>query len=42
MEVNDDAGHQDERGALELIASKLAPTMDRVNVEVEEGRKKTG
>jgi len=28
MVVNENAGIQDEPGALEIIASKLAPTMD--------------
>ena len=31
MVVNDNAGIQDEPGALETIASKLAPTMDVLN-----------
>ncbi|OXR33939.1 hypothetical protein PSJE_18260 [Pseudomonas jessenii] len=31
MEVNDDAGCLDERGALTCIASKLAPTKGRCN-----------
>ncbi|MHC8310707.1 hypothetical protein ACYZUC_13975 [Pseudomonas sp. GT1P32] len=35
MVVNDYAYGLAHRGALESIASKLAPTMDRVNVENE-------
>ena len=35
MVVNDYAYGLVHRGALESIASKLAPTMDRVNVENE-------
>jgi len=38
MEVNDDAGYLNRPGALSFFASRLAPTRDLINTEVQCGR----